>query len=203
MNIAIIGTGNMATSLTKVLGKANRVTIYGRDGDEAKSLADEHSADAQKLGESIEEEVVILALPYTAISDFLKEHSQMLEGKTLVDISNAMDWQKMELLEGEGALTIAKSLPSNSKLIKAFNTVPAPILAEGKIGDTPIDIFLAGDDQESKDKLAQAINECGMRAVDVGPISRAPYLESMLLINSVAGYKVNDSKPVSIKILPA
>src|SRR4051812_46666873 len=137
MKIAIIGTGNMAASLTKILGKANEVTVYGRDEEEAKSLAGEHGANAQKLDETIPEEIIILALPYTAISGFLSEHSQMLEGKTIVDISNAMDWQKMELLEGEGALTIAESLPNGANLIKAFNTIPAIILAQGEIEGKP------------------------------------------------------------------
>ena len=191
----------MATSLTTVLSKGNEITVYGRDVEEAKTLADQHGAKAQKLADSIPEEIIILALPYSAISSFLKENAEMLKGKTLVDISNALDWQKMELLEGEGVLKIAESLPAGAKLIKAFNTIPSPILAQGKVNGKPVDVFLAGDDQESKDKLGQAINNSGLRAIDVGSLAHAPYLESWLLINSLAGMKVGEGKPVSTKIL--
>lgn len=201
MEIAIIGTGQMATSLTKTLGKANQITVYGRDEEEAKNLAEENGAAGEKLGDSIPQDLVILALPYSAISSFLQENGKLLEGKILIDISNAMDWQKMELLEGEGVLKSAESLPANTKIIKAFNTIPAPILAEGQVDGKPVDVFLAGDDQDAKDKLAEAINASGLRAIDVGALSHAPYLESLLLINSLAGMKVGGGKPVSTKIL--
>lgn len=201
MHIAIIGTGHMANSITANLSKSEELTIYSKEESKAKELADKYAQSAKKLEDNIEEEIVILAVPYTSVPSVFNENPNSLQNKTLVDISNAMDWQKMELLPGEGALTIAKSLPSGSNLIKAFNTIPAPILETGKIEDKPLDVFLAGDDQDAKNKLAEAINNSGLRAIDVGNLSHTPYLESLLLINSLAGAQVGNGKPVSTKIL--
>lgn len=202
MKIAIIGTGQMATSLTAVLGKKNEITIYARDEKEAKDLAGKYQQSAKDLNDEIEEEIVILAIPYDSIIPFLNEHSNMLENKVLVDISNPMNWQTMELREGEGALKTAKSLPQGAKLVKAFNTIPAPILEKGEIEGKPVDVFIAGDDENAKEQLAEIINSSGLRTIDIGPLTHSYHAEVLLMVNSIAGFKVGNGKPVSIKILP-
>lgn len=202
MKIAIVGTGKMATSLTTVLSKGNEITIYGRNEAEAKILADQHGAKAQKLADSIPEEIIILALPYSSISSFLQENAKLLQDKIVVDVSNAVDWQKMELLHDEGAAKTAKSLPQGAKLIKAFNTIFADVLATGEIDGKPLDVFLAGDNEEAKDKLSKAINDSGLRAVDVGGLIHAHDLEAMLVVLAASRGQFGNAGPVAIKILP-
>ena len=201
MKIAIIGNGNMANSISFNLSKNEELVIYGKNEETAKALAEKYKITSKKLEDNIEEEIILLAVPYDSIVSVFEENSNSLKNKILVDISNAVNWETLELRDGEGALKIAKSLPTGSKLIKAFNTIPAEVLGKGEIDGKPIDVFLAGDDQSAKDKLAEAINKSGLRAIDVGALSHAPYLESLLLINTLAGVKVGGGKPVSTKIL--
>lgn len=202
MKVGIIGTGDMATALTSYLSKYHEICVYGRDEEEAKKLADQYNQSAKKLDDNIEEEIVILAIPYDAIPQVFEENSNSLKNKILVDISNPLDWQKMELREGKGAEKLLHSLPKGTKLLKAFNTIFKEVLVKGVIDGKPIDVFVAGDDKNAKEQLSQFINEARLRAIDIGPLTHARFAEILLLVNALARGQVGNGGPTAIKILP-
>jgi hypothetical protein len=43
----------------------------------------------------------------------------------------------------------------------------------------PLDVFIAGDDEEAKETVAQLVSDGGLRAIDVGPMERARQLEGL------------------------
>lgn len=202
MKVGIIGTGDMANALTSHLSKYHEICVYGRDEAEAKALVEQYDQNAKKLEDNIEEEIVILAVPYEAIPQLFEDNSNSLQNKILVDISNPLDWQKMELREGEGAEKLAGSLPQGAKLFKAFNTIFKEVLVKGVIDGKPIDVFIAGNDPSAKEKLSQMVNDAKLRAIDIGPLNHARFAEILLLINAIARGQVGDGSPTSIKILP-
>src|SRR5690606_884083 len=105
-----------------------------------------------QLGAEVSEEIVILALPYSAIPELLQEQSEKLEGKILVDISNPVNFETFELIPpttSSGAQEIAKSLPKNSRLVKAFNTIFSRTLLEEEVDGKKLDVFVASDDKDA------------------------------------------------------
>ena len=52
-------------------------------------------------------------------------------------------------------------------------------LVEGQVADQPLDVFIAGDDPEAKQTVAQLVRDGGLRAIDVGPLERARQLEGL------------------------
>ncbi len=75
MNITIIGTGNMARGIgTRLVAGGNSVTRLGRNPEKGAELAanlqaaarERASAQAVPFGSPIQDEVVILAVPYPA-----------------------------------------------------------------------------------------------------------------------------------------
>src|SRR5690554_3420601 len=129
MNISIIGAGNMATGIgTRILAGKHTLTIYNRDTEKAKALAEKLGNETKTagLGGIIEGDVIIFALPYNAIPQVIEDHKDQLQGKILVDISNPVDFQTFTLVTppgSSGAQEIAKHLPEGATLVKAFNTI--------------------------------------------------------------------------------
>ncbi len=97
MNITIIGTGNMARGIgTRLVAGGNSVTLLSRDREKGAELeanlqaAARQGASAQAVpfGSPIQDEVVVLAVPYHAVAETIQPYRAQLTGKILVDITN-------------------------------------------------------------------------------------------------------------------
>ncbi|MGN5635695.1 NADPH-dependent F420 reductase [Streptomyces sp. AC154] len=127
-------------------------------------------------------DVVILAVPYPAVAGVIAERAGQLAGKVVVDITNPLDFETFDSLtvpaDGSATAEIAAALP-HSRVVKAFNTTFAATLTSGVVGDTPTTVLIAGDDTDAKTLLAGMIEAGGLRALDVGALSRARELEAL------------------------
>jgi 8-hydroxy-5-deazaflavin:NADPH oxidoreductase len=63
--------------------------------------------------------------------------------------------------------------------VKAFNTTFVGTLVEGQVAGQPLDVLIAGDDEEAKERVVQLVRGGGLRAIDVGPLERARELEGL------------------------
>jgi predicted dinucleotide-binding enzyme len=91
MKITTVGAGNMGRGIgTRAIAGGHDVEIIDRDPGQARALADElgDSATALDQGQSIGGDVVVFAVYYPAIKDAVREYSDMLAGKVVVDITN-------------------------------------------------------------------------------------------------------------------
>ena len=187
MRITIVGTGNMARGIaTRALAGGHDVTVVGTERAKAEDLAEDlggaGGGGSAQAGDAVGGDVVVLAVPYAAASDVLAKHRDDLAGSVIVDITNPVDFstfQPLSLDAGSGAQEIAGAAPEGAKVVKAFNTTFAGTLVEGKVGDQPLDVFLAGDDDGAKATVTQLVEDGGMRAVDAGPLARARELEAL------------------------
>ena len=203
MNVTIIGTGNMAKGIgTRLVAGGHAVTLVGRDPDEAESLASKLRASSVKgtsvstatLENVVFGDVVILGLGYDVSLEVAKAQGDRLKGKVVVDISNPLNVTYDGLAipaDTSAAEELAKVLPADAKVVKAFNTTFAGTLVNGNVNGTPLDVFIAGDDETAKQTLAQLITDGGMVAVDVGPIKNARLLESLGLLGIMLQAKHN------------
>ena len=188
MNVTIIGTGKMANAIsTRLLEGGHHIYLIEHTPGKAKALAEDLKG--RIIGGNIEPakpdsipgEVVVLAVPYGALESIIRQYEGQLSGKILVDITNTFNFQRMEpLLAGDSAAEqIARLMPANTRVVKAFTTVLYRTILAGKIGGQPLDVFIAGDDAEAKAKIAQLVESGGMRAIDAGPLIRARELEAL------------------------
>jgi NADPH-dependent F420 reductase len=127
-------------------------------------------------------DIVVLAVPYPAVSDVLGQRRDELAGKIVVDITNPLDFQTFDALtvpaDASATAEIAAALPQ-SRVIKGFNTNFAATLTSGSVGGAPTTVLIAGDDTEAKTRLAEIITAAGLRAVDAGSLRRARELEAL------------------------
>jgi predicted dinucleotide-binding enzyme len=126
--------------------------------------------------------VVILAVYYPGTLEVAKELGDRLVGKVVVDIVNPLNQTFDGLATAPGtsaAEEVAATMPARTRVVKAFNTTFAGTLVEGQVAGQPLDVFLAGDDEEAKETVAQLVRDGGLRAIDSGPLERARQLEGL------------------------
>jgi predicted dinucleotide-binding enzyme len=135
------------------------------------------------LGDELTGDLVVLAVPYAAYPSILDHYRERLAGKVVVDISNPIDFTTYDELtvpaDSSTAAELARQLPVGAAVVKAFNVNLGDTLTAGTNGTTVTTVLFAGDYAEAKIAVADLIKASGMRAVDVGPLSRARELEAM------------------------
>jgi predicted dinucleotide-binding enzyme len=182
-SISIIGTGNMASAMAeRALAGGNAVEIIGRDPVKAKELAAALGGATVGTAEIAPAgDIVILAVPYAGAAAVVSEYGDTLRGKVVIDITNPVspDLTGFVTPEGSsGAQEIAEAAPAGAHVVKAFNTLFANVLADGR----PADVFIAGDDAPAKARVSVFIESLGLRPLDAGPLPMARALENVGLL---------------------
>ncbi len=175
MNITIFGHGHLAQAVGKNLTTGdNRVTYLTHENN-------------QSLGD-----LVILAVPYSAITDIVSRYRQELSGKIVVDATNPINfqtWQPLVPANSSSAQQLAKQLP-NSTILKAFNTTTAVSLTNGKLANgQPAQVLVAGDDEDAKQVLTTALKASPLAVMNVGGLDRARELEALGLLELSLAFK--------------
>jgi hypothetical protein len=147
-------------------------------------------------------EVVVLAVPFGALDDVVKTAGEVVQGKTIVDVTNALD-ANMNLAVGfttSGAEQLQEKLPK-SRVVKAFHTVFAQHMDTGKLGDQQLTTFVASDDGGAKTTVLGLARDIGFDAIDAGPLKNARLLEPFAYLNIQLGYALGMGTQIGFKLL--
>lgn len=163
-HVSIIGAGKMGQAIASVVTRGgNAVELLGKD-------------------EPVTGEIVILAVPHSAIAEILQQRQESLYGKVVVDISNPLNFETYDSLnvptDSSATAEIAAALPG-SHVLKAFNTTFSATLASGTVGPLTTTVLIAGDNAAGKSLLADVVTAGGLRAIDAGSLRRARELEAI------------------------
>jgi 8-hydroxy-5-deazaflavin:NADPH oxidoreductase len=175
----IFGTGNMGSAIGSVLTDGGSTVTHVSQGG----------------GGTVDGDVVILAVPYHALSEIVAQYGDQLRGKVVVDITNPLNFETFDSLVvpvgSSAAAELAAKLPDSS-VLKAFNTNFAATLASKKVGNETTTVLVAGDDDAGKQVLVTALEAGGVSAIDAGSLARAHELEAMgfLQLTLAAGEKL-------------
>lgn len=193
MKITIVGAGNMGASLVKQLsGAGHEIRVTARDIAKAQALAGTNPKVTavpaeQALGSS---DVVIVATGYADAVPALQSLGN-LAGKVVIDITNPLTADYMGLTIGHttsAAEEIARAIP-DALVVKAFNTVFAPVLAAGpELDGNQVQVFFATDSERARETVRALIDSIGFKAVDAGGLKNARYLEPLAGLNIYFGY---------------
>jgi predicted dinucleotide-binding enzyme len=187
--ISIIGAGGMAAAISGLAAKAGHtVEVMSRDAARGRALAEQAGAGATAgtFGAAPAGDIVILAVPYSAVLDVVMQYGEGLAGKVLVDITNPVAPDHTSFVtpgDSFGAQEIAKAAPADAKVVKAFNTQFSHVLAAGPTEGHPLDVFIAGDDAQAKAGVSAFVESLGLRPMDTGPLSMARTLEHACLLS--------------------
>jgi predicted dinucleotide-binding enzyme len=186
-SISIIGLGNMASALAeRALAGGNAVEIIGRDSAKADELAASlNGATVGAAGTAPAGDIVIVAVPYANAAAVVSEYGDALDGKVIIDITNPVSSDAKGFVTPEGssgAQEIAKAAPAGAHVVKAFNTLFSHVLTAGSADGRPLDVFIAGDDNQAKAEVSAFVESLGLRPLDAGELPMARALENVGLL---------------------
>jgi predicted dinucleotide-binding enzyme len=211
MRLTIIGTGNMARAIAaRALAGGHDVHVVGTHVSKAEELADELRGDGPvSAGETVEGDMVVLAVPYTQAPHSVRQHAEALDGMVVVDVTNPVDLAALEPLDrdyvrpfGSAAEVIASEAPEGAMIVKAFNTTLAGPLLVGAVAGRPLDVFIAGDDDGAKDLVARLASDGGMRPIDAGTLKRARELEALGYLHMAVQGSLGTGFGSAITVMP-
>jgi predicted dinucleotide-binding enzyme len=172
--IGIIGAGNIAQGFAKHVAKAGYpVIISNSRGPE--SLVDLVTmlGDGVKAGtvtEAAQATIVLLALPWTHLSEALADLPAW-DGRIVIDATNFIvfpEFTPADLGDKTSSEVVAE-LVRGARVVKAFNTLDAAILAaDPQVAGGQRVLFFSGDDATAKESVHQLIKAIGFAGIDLG-----------------------------------
>ena len=222
MIVTMVGAGRLAEGLAvRALAGGHRLRVTDGEPGKADALtaslaarvggggALEHGLSSQSVaavGEAIAgADMVILALPYPEGRAVARAQGAALSGVTVVDTCNPVDFSTFDSLLTSPGMSAAEEIAAASpraSVVKAFNTTFASALVAGWVGGLPLDVFIAGDDEQAKAQVAALVRDGGMRPVDTGPLRRARELEAFQLLHMTLQGPLGLDWASAVKLLP-
>src|SRR5215467_13758912 len=190
--IGILGDGHAGSALARGAERA---------GYEVKAVGSDKKAQSETASWA---DVVLLAVPFGAVDEVVRSLGDALDGKTLVDVTNALGPQ-MKLAVGfttSGAEELQKKAP-RAQVVKAFNTIFAQHMDSGRVGDQKLTAFVASDDARAKSDTMDLARGIGFDAVDAGPLESARLLEPLALLNIRLGYMLGMGTGIGFELVHA
>lgn len=219
MIVTIVGAGRLAEGIAvRALsgGCALRLAdaVPGRAGSRGSGGGPEGRVEATAGAAGLAgllsgSDVVVLALPYPEGRRVAAEQGAALAGLTVVDTCSPVDFSTLDdLLTSPGmsaaeeiAREVAAVVPA-AHVVKAFSTTFAAALLAGQVAGQPLDVFLAGDDDAAKGRVAALVTAGGMRPVDAGPLRRSRQLEALQLLHVTMQGPLGLDWASAVKLLP-
>ena len=203
MKIGVIGTGNVGYALADGFIKyGHEVMLGSRDISQEKvqNWMQDHGTSAS-VGSPREAtqfgEIVILATPWSGTKNAIDlAGPENFHGKIVIDPTNPLDFSggtppKLSVGKDDSAgENIQRWLPE-AMVVKAFNIVGSAHMVDPDFECGPPDMFICGNDKESKIKVEAILKEFGWDSTDLGNIEYARFLEPLAMVWIVYGFNTN------------
>jgi len=212
--IAIIGaTGNMGSAIARSIVKGPyRLLLKGNRQEDLDALvkdirtknvnADVESAVCPTEA-SWEADIIILAVPFGVEKEIAPKIREVANQKIVISIANPLNETYNGLVtptDTSAAEELQKLLP-HSKVIKAFNTTFAADFSTPVINGIQADAFIAGNDEDALQTVAELVTTAGFNPIVAGDLSVSRTLENMQLLLIQLGMKYNYNWLAGWKIL--
>lgn len=181
--IGIVGSGRVGSALGSVWVKAGHEVMFSsltieRDRELAQRLGGGARAgtprDAAAFGE-----VLMVALPYSALPSVGKELADLIKGKIVIDTSNPIpgrDGEIATVARQKGAGLESAELLPGARLVRAFNAIGAARMGSAFEQPGRIGMPIASDDAEAAAVASVLIREIGYEPVLIGGLAMGKYL---------------------------
>ncbi|MFI5764102.1 NADPH-dependent F420 reductase [Streptomyces sp. NPDC051563] len=193
-NIGILGAGRVGTNLAGKLAAAGHHITLGSQNPESTATRTTglvpHVAFADQHTTARTADIVINATPGGSSLERLADLRAELDGKILIDVSNATrdaaDGLPGDLCYPGSSLAekLQTALPG-THVVKTLNTMVFTVMTAPETLATPPTAYLSGDDELAKRTVTGLLGDLGWkpeRIEDLGDITTARATEAMILV---------------------
>jgi predicted dinucleotide-binding enzyme len=208
MNIGIIGSGNVGGTLGTRWAQGGHHVVFASRDSNSKEMKDliARAGSSARAGTAAEataaSEVVLLATPWGAAESAIASAGD-LNGKVLIDATNPLmpDMSALTIGTTTSAAEHVALLAQGAKVVKAFNTIGANIMANPQFGGQKALMMYCGDDAGAKDVVKQLAAELGFDPLDAGKLTQARLLEPCALLWISLAYAVGYGREIAFQFL--
>jgi hypothetical protein len=196
LNITIIGAGNIGSTLGKKWAQAGHKITFG-----VRNPADPKHAGLSIIGQVValsksftQAEVVLLAMPGSAVAEFATQYGTSLAGKIVFDATNKPGAPVMNDLEA------LKTHAPQAHLVRAFNTLGGENFANPQLGGMQIDLFYCGH-APSRTTTDQLIADIGLRPVYLGDLNAVDLVDGLTRLWFALAFGQGKGRRIAFKLL--
>jgi predicted dinucleotide-binding enzyme len=188
LKVAVIGLGNIGTTVATNLVKGNRpVIIADRTLEKASKLSEKLGSLSQpaSIPAAIREaDIIVFAVWFDAIKELFKTYAAELQGKIIVDPSNPIapdeegGFKKIIDKDQSSGKILSSLLPKDAKLAKALGTLGVVSLEKAAFQQPGKAVeFYATDDASINTEIEDLIRDNGFEPVRVGGLDQSIRIE--------------------------
>ncbi|MHA6203454.1 NADPH-dependent F420 reductase [Dyella soli] len=182
MSYAIIGSGAIGGALAKQFARSKIKAVMTNRGpasleDAVQAFAPAVSATSTPA--ALEADVIILAIPFGAVGEVARLRSDW-SGKIVVDATNAIEFPafRPQDLGGRPSSQVVAAQFQGAKVVKAFNTLPAAVLAdEPRRSEGHRTLFVSGDHADANEQVASLVTSLGFSPITLGRLDEGGLLQ--------------------------
>jgi 8-hydroxy-5-deazaflavin:NADPH oxidoreductase len=197
MKVAIIGAGQVGQALARgFIAHGHEAKISSRDPDKLVDWV-QGAGDGASAGTYAEAadfcDLACLCTPWSGSESAIEMIGpEKLAGKVVIDVTNPL------VFEGDGPPTLGvgfddsageqvQRLLPDSKVVKCFNIVGNPLMADPDLPGGPPTMYIAGEDDGAKETVLGILDDFGWESCDLGGIEMSRYLEPLAMVWIVQG----------------
>jgi len=182
LSIAVLGAGNIGGTLGRKWHVAGYRVAFGvsdPNGKNAQALRNELD-DHVTIGSvadvlNTNPEVVVMALPGTAMEATITKYADQLDGRIIIDTANRMGGGPMN------SFAAFQQHTPRAHVFRAFNTLGWENFANPEFDGITADLFYCGPDGDARSVVEQLIAAIGLRPMYLGGV------EQVGLVDAVGG----------------
>ena len=188
--IAMVGTGNVGSSLGPMFAELGHEIIYATrspdraDIQELVSRTGGNASAALPAEAAARADVVMLAVPWNTVEAVMANIGD-LSGKIVIDPTNPRmvgdDGLRDFAVDPSNAEWVQRWAPE-ARVVKAFNTMNYRTWMDPASSGGPVTVPIVGDDAEAKAFVASLVEGVGLEPIDLGPLRYANALETLYII---------------------
>ncbi|KUJ63533.1 hypothetical protein AR687_02265 [Flavobacteriaceae bacterium CRH] len=172
MRIGIIGTGFITLDFAHRAAESGHEVLISnpRGTNTLKEIAQKMGKNVKLVSthEAAEAEIIILFIPREDLEVSIVSLPDMT-GKTVLHTNNPIFNLKsfLSTVSGQSSCDIVTSLLPDAHIVKIFNTIQPPVIAENKKNQERPKIFYAGDNRRAKNNVKVFLETLNFSGVDL------------------------------------
>jgi predicted dinucleotide-binding enzyme len=174
VTVGVIGAGRIGRAIAGQLSRAGCAVVIsnsrGPDSLEDVARALGSAVRAGTVEQAARAELVAIAVPWNHVAQAVADLPPW-DGRIVIDATNPISLPDLRLadLGGRTSSEVVAELVPGARVVKAFNTLTAEVLAADphEAGGRRV-IFFSGDDAGAKREFARLLDDAGFAGVDLG-----------------------------------